>query len=142
MKLNEIRPIVVGGLVVEVNTPTQDLINCGLLGHYLPSQLEIGVRGDLPEQLQGNVLTHEMVHAIANVYCEGLGLNEAQVAGIAQGLYQVLGDNEDVVAFITQTTVCDCDSEEHTRDVETIMNGHVRSPVPTALGHEYEFDDH
>jgi hypothetical protein len=109
MKLQEISDVVVGGLVIEVNSPNQDLINNGLLGHYLAANLEIGIRDDIPTQLQANVLTHELVHAIANVYCEGLNLDEAQVSGIAQGFYQVLTDNEDLVRFITATTACDCE---------------------------------
>ena len=123
MKLQEIDDIIVGGLVIEVNTPTADLINNGLLGHYLPAQLEVGVRNDLPLQLQANVLTHEVTHAVANVYCEGLGLNEAQVAGIAQGFYQVLSDNPNLVRFITMRELDDDDE----RDMNTIMNNHVRT---------------
>ena len=153
MKLEDVQDIIVGGLVIEVNSPNMDLINSGLLGHYLPACLEIGIRDDLPLQLQGNVLVHETVHAIANVYCEGLGLNEAQVAGIAQGFYQVLTDNEDFVGFITQS-----DHKEEAnieRKLDTVMNGHVRSPsddlarstaVAAANGHTavlgHEYDDH
>lgn len=109
MKLREVTDIVVGGLIIEVGSPNQDLINNGLLGHYLSANLEIGIRDDIPLQLQANVLTHEVVHAIANVYCEGLDLNEAQVSGLAQGFYQVLTDNEELVRFITMTNACDCE---------------------------------
>ena len=153
MKLTSVQDIIVGGLVVEVNSPNMDLINSGLLGHYLPACLEIGIRDDLPLQLQGNVLVHETIHAIANVYCEGLGLNESQVAGIAQGLYQVLTDNEDFVKFVTQS-----DHKEEARiehNLDAVMNGHVRSPgddlarstaVAAANGHAavlgHEYDDH
>ena len=147
MKLQDIDDILVGGLVIEVNTPTADLINNGLLGHYLPAQLEIGIRQDLPLQLQANVLTHELIHSIANVYCEGLNLNEAQVAGIAQGMYQVLTDNPDVVKFITMRGP---DNDE--RDMDTVMNNHVRTKGDdiahdlamaqvnghVSLGHEYD----
>ena len=153
MKLENVQDIIVGGLVIEVNSPNMDLINSGLLGHYLPACLEIGIRDDLPLQLQGNVLVHETVHAIANVYCEGLGLNEAQVAGIAQGFYQVLTDNEDFVGFITQSDHKEEALIEHKLD--TVMNGHVRSPsddlarstaVAAANGHGpvlgHEYDDH
>ena len=128
MKLTDVKDIIVGGLLIEVNSPNHDLINNGLLGHYLPANLEIGVRDDLPVQLQGNVLVHEVTHAIANVYCEGLNLDEAQVAGIAQGFYQVLTDNEDLVCFLT----CDdCDEEiddEPNEDTtnSVFLNGHVR----------------
>jgi hypothetical protein len=129
MKLADIKDIIVGGLVIEVNSPNMDLINDGLLGHYLPAQCEIGVRDDLPLQLQGNVLVHEVVHAIANVYCEGLNLNEAQVSGLAQGFYQVLTDNEDLVCFLTCDDNNDCDEEADDKQpwLDTIMNGHVRS---------------
>ena len=126
MKLKVVKDIIVGGLVIEVNSPNHDLINNGLLGHYLPANLEIGVRDDLPTQLQGNVLIHEVTHAIANVYCEGLNLDEAQVAGIAQGFYQVLTDNEELVRFL----IDDCYEEEEDDEqprLDTIMNGHVRS---------------
>mgnify|MGYP005821674897 CR=1 FL=1 len=125
MKLADIKDIIVGGLVIEVNSPNHDLINNGLLGHYLPANLEIGVRDDLPVQLQGNVLVHEVTHAIANVYCEGLNLDEAQVAGIAQGFYQVLTDNEELVRFL----IDDCYEEEDDEQprLDTIMNGHVRN---------------
>jgi hypothetical protein len=123
MKLSAVEDIIVGGLVIEVNSPNADLINNGLLGHYLPANLEIGVRDDLPLQLQANVLMHEVTHAIANVYCEGLNLNESQVAGLAQGFYQVLGDNESLVAFLTLN---ECDEPTSPR-IDTIMNGHVRS---------------
>ena len=125
MKLSDVKDIIVGGLVIEVNSPNHDLINNGLLGHYLPANLEIGIRDDLPVQLQGNVLVHEVTHAIANVYCEGLNLDEAQVAGIAQGFYQVLTDNEDLVCFLTDD--CDDSIEDERPSVDTIMNGHVRS---------------
>ena len=125
MKLENVQDIIVGGLVVEVNSPNMDLINSGLLGHYLPACLEIGIRDDLPLQLQGNVLVHETIHAIANVYCEGLGLNESQVAGIAQGLYQVLTDNEDFVKFVTQSDHKEEQREE--RSLNSIMTEHVRS---------------
>jgi hypothetical protein len=124
MNLNDIQPLVVGGLLIEVNTPNMDLINDGLLGHYLPAQCQIGVRDDLPLQLQGNVLVHEVIHAIANVYCEGLGLNEAQVSGLAQGIYQVITDNDDFLEFITQINES---IEDERPSVDTIMNGHVRS---------------
>ena len=134
MKLTDVSDVIVGGLVVEVNSPNHDLINNGLLGHYLPANLEIGIRDDLPLQLQGNVLVHEITHAIANVYCEGLGLDEAQVAGIAQGFYQVLTDNMDVVRFITQLSPTD--EQESSSPMETIMNGHVRNNI--SLGHEYD----
>ena len=148
MKLEEVQDIIVGGLVVEVNSPNMDLINNGLLGHYLPACLEIGVRDDVPLQLQGNILVHETVHAIANVYCEGLHLDESQVAGIAQGFYQVLTDNEDFVRFVTQS-----DHKEEESSLDTVMNGHVRSSGDDlarstavaaanghviALGHEYD----
>jgi hypothetical protein len=126
MKLTDVKDIIVGGLVIKVNSPNHDLINNGLLGHYLPANLEIGIRDDLPLQLQGNVLVHEVTHAIANVYCEGLNLDEAQVAGIAQGFYQVLTNNEDLVCFLL-----DCDEElDDESDEDTIrhmpLNGHDR----------------
>ena len=124
MKLTDVKDIIVGGLVIEVNSPNHDLINNGLLGHYLPANLEIGIRDDLPLQLQGNVLVHEVTHAIANVYCEGLNLDEAQVAGIAQGFYQVLTDNEDFVGFLIDND--DESIEDERPSVGTIMNGHVR----------------
>ena len=148
MRIEEVQDIIVGGLVVEVNSPNMDLINNGLLGHYLPACLEIGVRDDVPLQLQGNILVHETVHAIANVYCEGLHLDESQVAGIAQGFYQVLTDNEDFVRFVTQS-----DLKEEEPSLDTVMNGHVRSSGDDlarstavaaanghvmALGHEYD----
>ena len=151
MRLESVQDIIVGGLVVEVNYPNMDLINNGLLGHYLPACLEIGVRDDVPLQLQGNILVHETIHAIANVYCEGLNLDEAQVAGIAQGLYQVLTDNDDFVRFVTQSDHKEEQREE--RSLNTIMTGHIRSPgddlarstaVAAAnghtavLGHEYD----
>jgi hypothetical protein len=123
MKLRDVKDIIVGGLVIEVNSPNHDLINNGLLGHYLPANLEIGIRDDLPLQLQGNVLVHEVTHAIANVYCEGLGLDEAQVAGIAQGFYQVLTDNEDLVNFLVGDYEEEVDDEP---SLDTLMNGHVR----------------
>ena len=124
MKLEELTDVIVGGLQIEVNSPNHDLINNGLLGHYLPACLEIGIRDDLPLQLQGNVLVHEVTHAIANVYCEGLGLDESQVSGIAQGFYQVLTDNEDLVEFITQSSHLH-DGSEVQPNLEGIMNGHV-----------------
>ena len=133
MKLEELTDVIIGGLVIEVNSPNSDLINNGLLGHYLPANLEIGIRDDLPRQLQGNVLIHEVVHAIANVYCEGLGLDEAQVSGIAQGFHQVLTDNEDLVRFVTMTKACDCNhnhkecSKTSESNLESVMNGHVRN---------------
>ena len=125
MRLEEVQDIIVGGLVVEVNSPNMDLINNGLLGHYLPACLEIGVRDDVPLQLQGTILVHETVHAIANVYCEGLHLDESQVAGIAQGFYQVLTDNEDFVKFVTQSDHKEEQREE--RSLNSIMTEHVRS---------------
>jgi hypothetical protein len=124
MNLNDIEPIVVGGLLIEVSAPNMDLINDGLLGHYLPAQCQIGVRDDLPLQLQGNVLVHEVIHAIANVYCEGLNLNEAQVSGLAQGIYQVITDNDDFLEFLTQINE---DTEDERPSIDTIMNGHVRN---------------
>jgi|LUML01.1.fsa_nt_gb hypothetical protein len=124
MKLEELTDVIVGGLQIEVNSPNHDLINNGLLGHYLPACLEIGIRDDLPLQLQGNVLVHEVTHAIANVYCEGLGLDESQVSGIAQGFHQVLVDNEDLVEFITQSSHIHDGGEVHP-DLDGIMNGHV-----------------
>ena len=124
MKLRDVKDIIVGGLVIEVNSPNHDLINNGLLGHYLPANLEIGIRDDLPLQLQGNVLVHEVTHAIANVYCEGLNLDEAQVAGIAQGFYQVLTDNEELVRFLIDDCYEEVDDVQPRLD--TIMNGHVR----------------
>ena len=151
MKLTSVQDIIVGGLVVEVNSPNMDLINSGLLGHYLPACLEIGIRDDVPLQLQGNILVHETIHAIANVYCEGLNLDEAQVAGIAQGLYQVLTDNEDFVRFITQSDHKEEQREE--RSLNSIVTGHIRSPSDdlarstavaaanghtAVLGHEYD----
>jgi hypothetical protein len=127
MNLNDIQPIVVGGLLIEVNSPNMDLINDGLLGHYLPAQCKIGVRDDLPLQLQGNVLVHEIVHAIANVYCEGLNLNESQVSGLAQGIYQVITDNDDFLEFITQINEDIEDKEDERPRLDAIMNGHVRN---------------
>ena len=129
MKLKDVKDIIVGGLVIEVNSPNHDLINNGLLGHYLPANLEIGVRDDLPTQLQGNVLLHEVTHAIANVYCEGLNLDEAQVAGIAQGFYQVLTDNEDLVSFLLDyDDEIDEPDEDMTKDMtkDMFLNGHDR----------------
>jgi hypothetical protein len=127
MKLRDVKDIIVGGLVIKVNSPNHDLINNGLLGHYLPANLEIGIRDDLPLQLQGNVLVHEVTHAIANVYCEGLNLDEAQVAGIAQGFYQVLTDNEDLVCFL----IDDCNEgidDEPDEDIPKgiFLNGNTR----------------
>ena len=149
MELEQIGDVVVGGLSIRINSPNHDLINSGLLGHYLPANLEIGIRDDLPLQLQGNVLVHEVTHAIANVYCEGLRLDEAQVAGIAQGFYQVLCDNPDIFRFLMQPLHGQDyeDSplahaiEEHLangRDLNTIMNGHVKSSEPIILGHDYD----
>ena len=151
MRLSDVKDVIVGGLLIEVNSPNHDLINNGLLGHYLSANLEIGIRDDLPLQLQGNVLVHEITHAIANVYCEGLGLDEAQVSGIAQGFYQVLTDNEDVIQFITQLVQSD-DEPEPAHTMDTIMNGHVRTRGDniahslaeaaadnvSTLGHEYD----
>ena len=129
MKLEELSSVIVGGLLIEVNSPNHDLINNGLLGHYLAANLEIGIRNDLPLQLQGNVLIHEVTHAIANVYCEGLGLDEAQVSGIAQGFYQVLTDNEDLVHFVMHSgerseNCVECEVDEEPQ-LNSIMNGHV-----------------
>jgi hypothetical protein len=122
LKLTDVKDIIVGGLVIEVNSPNSDLINNGLLGHYLPANLEIGIRDDLPFQLQGNVLVHEITHAIANVYCEGLNLDEAQVAGIAQGFYQVLTDNADLITFL----VGDFEEEEDSPPAKKVgTNGHA-----------------
>ena len=151
MILKEVTDVVVGGLQIEVNSPNHDLINNGLLGHYLPACLELGIRDDVPLQLQGNILVHEVTHAIANVYCEGLGLDESQVSGIAQGFYQVLTDNEDLVEFITQSSYLH-DDDEVEPGLNGIMNGHVmdrgdkivravannEANNHVAMGHEYD----
>ena len=131
MRLDEITNIIVGGLTIEVNSPNHDLINNGLLGHYLAANLEIGIRDDVPTQLQGNVLIHEVTHAIANVYCEGLNLDEAQVSGIAQGFYQVLTDNEDLVHFIMHSSnqeynCVECDQlDGDDQFIDHRQNGHL-----------------
>jgi hypothetical protein len=126
MKLKDVKDIIVGGLVIEVNSPNHDLINNGLLGHYLPANLEIGVRDDLPTQLQCNVLIHEITHAIANVYCEGLNLDEAQVSGISQGFYQVLTDNEDLMCFLLGDDDEEIDEPDEAIAKGMFLNGHSR----------------
>lgn len=100
MKLQDIKQVMIGGLIMDVESPDLELASNGLLGHYLADQLKIGVRADVPPQLQANVLLHEVTHALASVYLEGVGLNEAQVAAISQGFFQVLADNPDMTEFI------------------------------------------
>jgi hypothetical protein len=100
MKLQDIKQVMIGGLIMDVESPDLELAANGLLGQYLADQLKIGVRSDVPPQLQANVLLHEVTHALASVYLEGVGLNEAQVAAISQGFFQVLADNPDMTEFI------------------------------------------
>lgn len=59
---------------------------------------EIRIRGDLESTVYQSTLLHECVHVIDVLL--GLEMEEAQVAGVAQGLFAVIRDNPDFLKHI------------------------------------------
>lgn len=57
--------------------------------HAFPSP-RISVNSSLPVEVQRLTLLHELIHAISDMY--GLGLSEAQVRAMEQGLGQVMSE--------------------------------------------------
>jgi len=60
----------------------------------------IRIRGDLEPSIYQATLLHEVVHLIDDFL--GLGLTEAQVTGISQGLFATIRDNGNFLTVITK----------------------------------------
>jgi len=115
MTYDEIRPIIVGGLEIEVAEDTHNLQMVDLMGKFESLQSTIYGRLDVPAQLQAQTLLHEVVHAISSIYLETVRLDETQCALLSQGLFQVLRDNPDLIEFILDAEeACNCECGEET----------------------------
>ena len=111
MNPENIEPVVVGGFTYDIrfNAETdKELYTEGLYAQHDLTCMELQIRTDLTEQMQGESLMHETVHAIVHTYMAGNRLDEGQVESMAQGLFQVMRDNPQLVEFV-QTTGKDDD---------------------------------
>jgi hypothetical protein len=70
-----------------VEVPLQE----SALGQADAENGEIRIRADLEKSVEQATLLHEVIHVLDHHL--DLGLTEEQVAGIGQGLFQVLRDN-------------------------------------------------
>ena len=106
MNPENIEPVVVGGFRYDIRFNSEsdkELYTEGLYAQHDLTCMEIQIRTDLTEQMQGESLLHETVHAIVHTYMSGNRLDEGQVESMAQGLFQVIRDNPQLVEFV-QTT--------------------------------------
>ncbi len=114
MNPENLEPVLVGGFsyTVRFNSESdKELYTEGLYAQHDLTRMELQLRTDLTEQMQGECLLHEMVHAIVHTYMAGQRLDEGQVEAMAQGLFQVMRDNPEVMTFI-QTTGQDDDDDK------------------------------
>ena len=128
-------PVYVGGFKISVVDGTDELRDRGLDGFYNGRDSIVNIRTDCGPQLQALTYVHELVHAIECVYLEGQELTEVQVSALAQGLFQVLVDNDNVMQTIDDlvdvddvcedsvATVCGC------YESTSICQCELKSPV-------------
>lgn len=102
MLVQEVGPLSIGGYKIDVAIENQHLEIAGLLGRYLNDDTKIMLRDTMPKQVIAETLLHEVMHAIAEVYLEGMpdGIHEHVIAVLSQGLFQVLQDNPDFTFFV------------------------------------------
>ena len=106
MNPENIEPVVVGGFRYDIRFNSEsdkELYTEALYAQHDLTRMELQIRTDLTEQMQGESLLHETVHAIVHTYMSGNRLDEGQVESMAQGLFQVIRDNPQLVEFV-QTT--------------------------------------
>ena len=106
MNPENIEPVVVGGFRYDIRFNSEsdkELYTEALYAQHDLTRMELQIRTDLTEQMQGESLLHETVHAIVHTYMSGNRLDEGQVESMAQGLVQVIRDNPQLVEFV-QTT--------------------------------------
>lgn len=102
MKVTEVSPLTIAGFTVPVEVENHHLQVAGLLGRYLGDEPRIVVRDDMSPQMVAQTTLHEVIHAVIGIYLEGhTDLSEHVIAMIAQGLFQVLQDNEALTQYIS-----------------------------------------
>ena len=103
MKAIDVSPLRVGGFVVPVEIENQHLHVAGLVGRYLGDEPRIIIRDDLTAQTIAETVLHETLHAIVEIYLEGMAdnISEHVVAMISQGLFQVLQDNPELTEYVS-----------------------------------------
>lgn len=82
--------------IVEAST---ELAHSGRYAETSYSHLVIKVALEYPFPVVQQALVHEIVHTVERHYL-GVDLKESQIVQLAYGLFQVLRENPDVVAFI------------------------------------------
>tara|TARA_Y100000310_G_scaffold336580_1_gene421529 strand:- start:1694 stop:2050 length:357 start_codon:yes stop_codon:yes gene_type:complete len=102
MNLNNIGPLRIGGYWIPIEVDNPHCHMTGLLGRYAGDDTKIIQRDDnLPAQVVAETNLHEVLHGIAEIYMEGTDVPETTIAMLAQGLFQVMGDNPDWVFFVS-----------------------------------------
>lgn len=101
MNLDEIGPLRIGGYQIPIEIDNQHCHMTGVLGRYAGDDTKIIQRDDnLPKQVIAQTCLHEVMHAINEVYIEGIDIDEHIIAMLSQGLFQVMQDNPDLVFYI------------------------------------------
>ena len=91
----------VGGYVYDVLRPRDPFINNGVecdgLHDFSRATIKVTESGIL--DYQKTVFLHELIHAIIEVYCPGIGdeLDETLAQQLSKGIYQVIVDNPEIV---------------------------------------------
>ena len=95
-----IEPIIVGGFTVRVEDASSALQYQQLCGSWLGYRNLIQISTTYDKQTQAQTLVHETLHAINAVYLESREVDEATVAAMAQGWFQVIIDNPHLIKKI------------------------------------------
>ena len=104
MELKEVETIRVGGYTFVVSIDNHQMETVQLLGRCVTDDLRIIMRDNAPKAILAETLLHEVVHAIFDVYMEGIDdkiNSEHVVAMISQGFFQVLQDNPEFTYFVS-----------------------------------------
>ena len=64
-------------------------------GDYNPRTGTIRIEADIPDDMKNEMVLHEIVHVISDIY--GVRLKEKQICVIGAVLYQILKDNPGLV---------------------------------------------
>lgn len=102
MDLTKVSPLYLGGFEIPVVDESDKLKLAGLVGYYDGDEPSIQLRSvGVGEQSQAQTLLHEALHAVAYIFLEGEEVGERVVAGMSQGIFQLLADNPGFVDVIT-----------------------------------------
>ena len=111
MSPQDLPSVLIGGFAYDIKcNPDSDreLFESNLVAQHDMTRMELQLRTDLHDQIRGEALTHEIIHAIVTTYLSGMHLDEHQVEAMAQGVFQFLRDNFEVVEYIQTVDDTSC----------------------------------